>query len=918
MVENHLFIIWEKAQHQADEILKDISENFEIVGRYQMAWSERLFSSNLSRFYGQHLPPHSDKELHCGKGPFQLILVRDHQPHYAVRQTSRGNETVNTRMFDAKQRYRAWTGGGHRIHGTNSTLETIHDSILLLGVDAERYFETTTGAADRLVDLSGHELLAAEGWESITDLFDTLNALADYVVLRNFEQLPERFFMDSHDDIDLLVRDRDLVVAILNAQRVFPEPYRTHYHVTIEGKKVPFDIRFVGDKYYSRAFEESILGSRILQRGAFYRPDNELYFYSLIYHALVHKPAMKEDYRVRLQAMAQSLSDMPASLPKSDRDFAVLLADFLRQRGLSIPRPVDRSVYYNETHVGQLLGFPVDVRNSGERKVLPLSRLDDLFARLNSQNLIYTSLPTSHSGVLELLVHAQHYSKLIEILEFAGGAGSDSEHRLIFQGENGLQKEILVVVHIAGDGYLPELFAHRILERRLSDGAAYCLMAKDAFLALLYHAVFHDGVIRFPFSAKLEALAPLAGVQYDLDVLGNFRETCALLDANEVSTAMPARVSVTQQLPYLAHPRHVLSSRLLTTFEDKIYLSRVYLMKTDEQQWIRKQTSYDLAEREYHFLSQLESDYFPRVLAFQEEFGYTVVDLEYIDGEPLTVPFASDESPEKVSEFIQHCINILELLIQRGISHRDVRLANMKLRNGTPVLLDFGWATSAERPYGAPHLLGGEALPPDEIPCDFYGMGVLLRFMCGLHPEFCHVIDAMTHSDRQKRITSVSELRHMLIGEEPSPDAFEAACLKAISRFMDSAHWAEAEELLKKLPADRPETLNARGEIAFKCERYEEACGFFEAALVIDGDNSPARYNLAMSLFAAGDLGAAVVQLETLVAKYPDHAMAHNDLGVINFQVGALDRARMYLERAVALDPTNELVRQNLADVISN
>ena len=137
LMELHLFIVWENATGKRQEILEDIALNFEVVNVYRITWTNKNFSTNMSRFYGKKLPRGSGKERHCGTGPFTLIVVRDYFPKYEDRVTSRGVESVNTRMFDAKDRYRSWTGGGHKIHATNSSLETSHDMALLLGVSSE-------------------------------------------------------------------------------------------------------------------------------------------------------------------------------------------------------------------------------------------------------------------------------------------------------------------------------------------------------------------------------------------------------------------------------------------------------------------------------------------------------------------------------------------------------------------------------------------------------------------------------------------------------------------------------------------------------------------------------------------------------------------------------------------------------------
>ena len=83
----------------------------------------------------------SDKEKHVGSGKFLLIVVLDENPLYKVRRTSRGGKDVNINMFDSKEMYRKWTGGGHRVHGSNNVSESGHDLGILLGKTYEELWQ---------------------------------------------------------------------------------------------------------------------------------------------------------------------------------------------------------------------------------------------------------------------------------------------------------------------------------------------------------------------------------------------------------------------------------------------------------------------------------------------------------------------------------------------------------------------------------------------------------------------------------------------------------------------------------------------------------------------------------------------------------------------------------------------------------
>ena len=60
--ELHLVIIWENGRYKEKEIIKSISEKFELVEKYKINWNKNLFGKNLTTFYGTNLPPKSEKK----------------------------------------------------------------------------------------------------------------------------------------------------------------------------------------------------------------------------------------------------------------------------------------------------------------------------------------------------------------------------------------------------------------------------------------------------------------------------------------------------------------------------------------------------------------------------------------------------------------------------------------------------------------------------------------------------------------------------------------------------------------------------------------------------------------------------------------------------------------------------------------
>lgn len=357
--EIHLYIIWEKAAHKRDAIISDINDNFKILDIFEISWSAKNFSRNISRFYGEKLPKGSHKERHCGTGPFTLIIIRDPFPVYAERNTSKGSRIVNSKMFDAKDRYRSWTGGGHKIHGTNSELETRHDLFLLLGHELESYKEESRDWGGQVTRIR-KDLIGAIEWKNIEELFRALNSTVGYVVLRNFECLPAQYHLESHGDIDLLVDDLVETTYVINGKKVFKRRGRAQYKVKIAGQDIPFDIRHVGDNYYCTTWENDILQRREYLEGKnIFIPSSESYFFSLLYHALVHKREFSKDYADRLLKMIkdnENLKGLKYEIITIDRGRNILL-DFMRKMSYALVAPNDVTVYFNSM-IGDPKGTP--------------------------------------------------------------------------------------------------------------------------------------------------------------------------------------------------------------------------------------------------------------------------------------------------------------------------------------------------------------------------------------------------------------------------------------------------------------------------------------------------------------------------------------------------------------------------------
>ncbi|HEX6956723.1 MAG TPA: tetratricopeptide repeat protein [Ferrovibrio sp.] len=127
--------------------------------------------------------------------------------------------------------------------------------------------------------------------------------------------------------------------------------------------------------------------------------------------------------------------------------------------------------------------------------------------------------------------------------------------------------------------------------------------------------------------------------------------------------------------------------------------------------------------------------------------------------------------------------------------------------------------------------------------------------------------------------------------------------------------WSAAETGLRLQPADRDFTNNRLAAMA--------AAGFLDAALALArrwASEAPgeaqARHRLGSLLLQTGDAPAGLAELEAALALRPDWPEALIAAAEAAFRDRQVDRARAWLDKAVALDPENQTVRMARATIL--
>lgn len=231
-------------------------------------------------------------------------------------------------MFDKKELYREWTGGGHRIHATNSLEETNHDLTLLLGKNVEDYIKTVR-PSKKLVEYQ-NDIVGAIKWNSLEEIFYVLNNCTKYVILRDYENDMCEMYDNPNYDADVLCQNKIDMKWLLNATEVFLDNH-IQYEINLKGNKALFDLKYLGDDYYCYDLEKDILNSRLLHNG-YYIPDNEYDYLANLFHAIVHKDNYETEYNDRLAAIYPKKHDKK----KTKEYYINLLSNWMIEKGYYI------------------------------------------------------------------------------------------------------------------------------------------------------------------------------------------------------------------------------------------------------------------------------------------------------------------------------------------------------------------------------------------------------------------------------------------------------------------------------------------------------------------------------------------------------------------------------------------------------
>ena len=307
MSQLYLFIIWDESRFKSESIINDIKTKFVIRDIYDIQWNKENFLNNLIRFYGHSLPDAKKKSLLCGTGSFLLIIVEDATPIFRIEKGLYSDLKINENIANAKMKYRDWVGKEFSIHGSIYEKETNHDLTLLLGKTSDQLLENLPPKWNGEIKKFQSDLFGFGGFKNMNEFLHLLNGTINYVILRNFENLPQNVNSKNHNDIDLLTDDLLILPYVLMTNGDVSPKGNIPSNIKIGNDKISIDWKRPGDGYYDHKWASDILKRRIYNPNGFFVPSLEDYFYSLFYHAIFHKKRISTEYKEKLLKISSKL-----------------------------------------------------------------------------------------------------------------------------------------------------------------------------------------------------------------------------------------------------------------------------------------------------------------------------------------------------------------------------------------------------------------------------------------------------------------------------------------------------------------------------------------------------------------------------------------------------------------------------------
>lgn len=297
-------------------------------------------------------------------------------------------------------------------------------------------------------------------------------------------------------------------------------------------------------------------------------------------------------------------------------------------------------------------------------------------------------------------------------------------------------EEIPFDFRYVGDNYYDPAWEKNILEHRvLERDAFYVPGTEDLYYSLLYHAYVQKLQVKPDYLTKLSRYGRAVGLVFNPDEQEVMRQLDAFLEKSGYEFIKPKDTSVVYNLDFVLKSPYAFryGSFIKRTQENGEngfkYDCNIY--EADDR-FIKIGTDWLLAN-ESIFLNLLKSEkQFPKVKHLTAGCESSILELSKMKGVPFIQYFSlpANCTSRLVRSFVREALEILRILAQKEIQHRDFTPSNLILHTEKgrcyPSLIDFGWACYFNDPHPkTPRFLGGRFRPNEDCN-DAYSLGIIL------------------------------------------------------------------------------------------------------------------------------------------------------------------------------------------------
>lgn len=216
--EYNVFLLWSTARSKEKEVIDAISEKFEIVKTYDVTWSPKFFTQNLSRFYGKKLPSAKSKLKLCGQGSFLVLIVKDNSP---LIMDNGKNQNMSAMKYHLRQLL-----GGNYLHASDNQAEAEENLYFLFGKSLKRLLLEPIFKKVKVVK---QDLIGMPTW------------LDEENVRKALKRVPDAVW-DKEKNV-IVCSDVPFACRILNAQKIKWTWHRNRYRINIRGRDEIFKIK---------------------------------------------------------------------------------------------------------------------------------------------------------------------------------------------------------------------------------------------------------------------------------------------------------------------------------------------------------------------------------------------------------------------------------------------------------------------------------------------------------------------------------------------------------------------------------------------------------------------------------------------------------------------------------------------------